>query len=74
MKILNQYISEEGKRVTQYSRDGVNVTHTVVDDVPQEVTEQEEVIEEAPPTPTIEEKILYETQYQTMLIETSMSF
>lgn len=30
--------------------------------------------EEAPPTPTIEEKILYETQYQTMLIETSMSF
>ncbi|WP_139992810.1 hypothetical protein [Kurthia sp. Dielmo] len=31
-------------------------------------------LEEAPPTPTIEEKILYETQYQTMLIETSMSF
>lgn len=74
MEILNQYINEEGKRVTQYSRDGVNVTHTVVDDVPQEVTEQEEVIEEVTPTPTIEEKILYETQYQTMLIETSMSF
>ncbi|MFD2868912.1 hypothetical protein ACFSY7_10435 [Kurthia populi] len=69
MEILNQYINEEGKRVTQYSRDGVNVTHTVVDDVPQEVTEP---IEEVPPT--IEEKILYETQYQTMLIETSMSF
>lgn len=30
--------------------------------------------EETPPEPTIEEKILYETQYQTMLIETSMSF
>lgn len=71
MEILNQYINEEGKRVTQYSRDGVNVTHTVIDDVPQEVTEP---IEETPPEPTIEEKILYETQYQAMLIETSMSF
>ena len=30
--------------------------------------------EEVVPEPSIEEKILYETQYQTMLIETSMSF
>ena len=72
MEILNPYINEDGKRVTQYSRDGINVTHTVTDDVPQEVPERP--IEEVVPTPTIEEKILYETQYQTMLIETSMSF
>lgn len=32
------------------------------------------MIEEDIAGPSIEEKILYETQYQTMLIETSMSF
>lgn len=69
MEILNQYINEEGKRVTQYSRDGVNVTHTVIDDVPQEVTEP---IEEATPTPTVEEQILTETKYQTILLEMSI--
>ena len=67
MEILNQYINEEGKRVTQYSRDGVNVTHTVIDDVPQEAPEQP--IEEATPEPTIEEQILTETKYQTVLLE-----
>ena len=67
MEILNQYINEEGTRVTQYSRDGVNVTHTVVDDVPQEVPEQP--IEEVVPAPSIEEQILTETKYQTVLLE-----
>lgn len=69
MEILNQYINEEGKRVTQYSRDGVNVTHTVIDDVPQEVTEP---IEETPSEPTVEEQILTETKYQTILLEMSI--
>lgn len=67
MEILNQYINEKGKRVTQYSRDGVNVTHTVTDDVPQEVPEQP--IEEVVPAPSIEEQILTETKYQTVLLE-----
>lgn len=31
-------------------------------------------IEDVVPEPSIEEQILYETQYQTMLIETSTSF
>lgn len=72
MEILNQYINEEGKRVTQYSRDGVNVTHTVLDDIPQEVPGQP--IEEVVPAPSIEEQILTETKYQTVLLEMSTGF
>ena len=68
LTLLTSY-EEDGYLIEKYTRDGETVSHVVRTPIIDEST-----IEEAPTTPTIEEKILYETQYQTMLIETSMSF
>ena len=69
MATLLRTYEENGVRIKEYTRDGETVSHVVRTTIIDEST-----IEETPPAPTIEEKILYETQYQTMLIETSMSF
>lgn len=68
VNLLRTY-EENGNKVEEYTRDGKTVSHVIRTPIIDEST-----IEETPPEPTIEEKILYETQYQTMLIETSMSF
>lgn len=60
MEVLNEYV--EGKvKVTKYTKDGVTVSHTVKTPILQELEEE--------PQPTIEEEILFETKYQTMLLE-----
>ena len=62
-------IIEDGYLVTRYTIDGKTVSHVV-----RTLIVDDSTAEEVVPEPSIEEKILYETQYQTMLIETSMSF
>lgn len=59
LKILNQYI-EDNLQVTEYTKDGTTVSHTVK--VPIQT-------EEPTPQPTLEERILFETEYQTTLLE-----
>ena len=68
LTLLTSY-EEDGYLIEKYTRDGETVSHTV-----RTLIMDDSMVEEAVPEPSIEEKILYETQYQTMLIETSMSF
>lgn len=59
MEILNQY--EEGSiQTTEYTKDGVNVSHVVKVPIQSQLTSD---------PPTIEERILTENQYQTALLE-----
>ena len=64
MDVLNITI-QNGYQITKYTKDGVTVSHTV------KVPIQTEPIEpvEVEPQPSIEERILAENQYQTMLLE-----
>lgn len=66
--LLRKY-EENGEQIEEYTRDGQTVSHTV-----RTLIMDDSMVEEVVPEPSIEEKILYETQYQTMIIETSMSF
>lgn len=61
MEILKQYIYD-AYQVTEYTKDGETVSHVVKTPIPQE-------IEPIEPVPTIEEQILFETQYQTAVLE-----
>lgn len=74
MEILRVY-QKDGFTITEWSKDRQTVSHTTKVAT---TSDEYEAVEypnlEITPAPTIEEKILYETQYQTMLIETSMSF
>lgn len=62
LQILNQY-KQDGYQITEYTKDGTTVSHTV------KVPIQTEPIEPVEPPTTIEERILAENQYQTMLLE-----
>ncbi len=62
-------IIKDGYRITRYTTDGKTISHEI-----KRLIVDDSTVEEVVPEPSIEEKILYETQYQTMLIETSMSF
>ena len=64
-KIINQY-TEGAHTVIEYGDNGA-VTNVVKVATPTERTEEQYVI----PKPTIEEEILVETRYQTMLLEMS---
>ncbi len=66
--LLGKY-EEDGFLIEEYTRDGQTVSHTV-----RTLIMDDSMVEEVVPESSIEEKTLYETQYQTMLIETSMSF
>lgn len=66
--ILEDFESD-GYHITKYTMDGKTISHEI-----KRLIMDDSTVEEAVPEPSIEEKILYETQYQTMLIETSMSF
>lgn len=73
MQILRQY-EEDGLLVTEYTKDGTTVSHTVR--VPIQ-TESIEPVEPTEPQPTLEEvaeATLLETQYQTLLIEMLAGF
>lgn len=59
--ILNKY-TENNEIVTEYTIDGETISHIVRVPIPQE-------IEPIEPVPTIEEQILFETQYQTAVLE-----
>lgn len=61
VSILNKY-EQDGNQVTEYTKDGETVSHVVKTPLPQEVESEE-------PEPTIEEQILFETQYQTAVLE-----
>lgn len=61
MIILREYVSD-GFNIIEYTKDGETVSHTVKTPIPQE-------IEPIEPQPTIHEQILYETQYQTTILE-----
>lgn len=69
MKVLNRY-EQDGLSVTEYTNDGVNVSHVVKTIL---ITEPIEIN----PLPTLEEiqeQTLLETQYQTLLIEMLAGF
>lgn len=59
MKVLKKYVEDESN-VTEYTKDGETISHTVRTRI------QSEPIE---PKPSIEEEILFENKYQTMLLE-----
>ena len=61
LEILNQYI-EDNMQVTEYTKDGETISHTVKTPILTEI----EAIEQ----PSTEEQILFETKYQTLLLET----
>ena len=61
LQILNQYI-EDNMQVTEYTKDGTTISHVEKIAIPTEI----EIIEQ----PTAEEQILFETKYQTLLLET----
>lgn len=64
VKVLKK-TEENGFLVTEYTKDGETVSHTVKTPIPQE-TGLEDI------EPTIEEEILYENKYQTILLEMGM--
>lgn len=60
--LLRKY-EENGEQIEKYTRDGETVSHTVrtlINDAP---------VEKVVPAPSIEEQILTETKYQTVLLE-----
>lgn len=61
LEVLNRYI-EDNMEVVEYTKDGKTISHTVKTPIPTEI----ETIEQ----PTMEEQILFETKYQTLLLET----
>lgn len=66
IKVLREY-EENGYQITEYTKDGETVSHTVKVAISDEPTEPVSTME----LPTIEEQILSETQYQTVLLELS---
>ena len=64
MEIINQY-EKENYKITEYTKDGINVSHIIKTPIPIETIDQE--VET-----TIEEQILAENQYQTALLEIQM--
>lgn len=63
VKLLHKY-EENGEQVEEYTRDGKTVSHIVRTPIIDDSTAEEVV-----PEPSIEEKILTETKYQTVLLE-----
>lgn len=61
LKILNEYI-EGNSKVIEYTKDGETVSHRVETAIPMEIETTEQ--------PSMEEQILFETKYQTLLLET----
>jgi len=64
IRVLREYKTEENVLVTEYTKDGKTVSHTVKTPIPTNVIEPTEE------QPTMEEQILFETKYQTLLLET----
>lgn len=62
LQIIKHFI-EDDMEVIEYTKDGKTVSHIVKTPV------QTELIEPPAPQPTIEEQILFETQYQTAVLE-----
>lgn len=62
LRILNQH-EQDGYQITEYTKDGITISHTA------EVLIQTEPVEPIEPQPSIDERILAENQYQTMLLE-----
>lgn len=60
LRILKSYIDDEGMQIIEYTKDGINVSHVV---------RTSTVTDESQPTPTNEELIFAELQWQTMLLE-----
>ena len=61
LQIFNEYIQSNFK-IVEYTNDGKTISHTVKTPIPSET----EIIEQ----PTMGEQILFETKYQTLLLET----
>ena len=61
LQIFNEYIQSNFK-IVEYTNDGKTISHTVKTPIPSET----EIIEQ----PTMDEQILFETKYQTLLLET----
>ena len=57
-------IIKDGYRITRYTTDGKTISHEIKRLIVDDLT-----FEEAVPEPSIEEKILTETKYQTVLLE-----
>lgn len=66
MKILSQTVKDLVV-TTEYTRDGITPSHIIIHDIQPE----NEPIEKDY-TPSIQERILAETQYQTALLETNI--
>ena len=67
LQILNKY-EQDNYQITEYTKDGTTVSHTV------KMPIQTEPMEPVEPQPSIEEQILVETQYQTVLLEMNSMF
>lgn len=67
LKIINQY-EKDGLQITEYSKDGINISHKIKENKVKETTDPSEH------QSTIEEEILMETKYQTILIEMNSMF
>ncbi|WP_020189722.1 hypothetical protein [Kurthia sp. Dielmo] len=63
VELLRKY-EENGEQIEEYTRDGETVSHTV-----RTLIMDDSMIEEVAPEPSIEEQILTETKYQTVLLE-----
>lgn len=61
--LLDEFIDGE-YLVSRYTKDGETVSHTV-----RTLIMDDSMIEEVAPEPSIEEQILTETKYQTVLLE-----
>jgi len=57
-------IIEDGYRITRYTTDGKMVSHEI-----KRLIVDDSTVEEFVPEPSIEEQILTETKYQTVLLE-----
>lgn len=65
MPDLLRVYEKDGYEITEYTKDGKTVSHTV------SVPISKDVLEPPKHQPTNEEKMLAEMQYQTMLLEMS---
>lgn len=69
LNVINQYTNGDLK-ITEYSRDGVNVHATVKEPIQMdESIEPQEPINPKPTLDEIAEETLLETKYQTLLLE-----
>jgi|GEM_PF-3259164 len=57
-------IIEDGYRIARYTTDGKTVSHEI-----KTLIVDDSTVEEVVPEPSIEEQILTETKYQTVLLE-----